>query len=190
MYMKKLMFSILFLTIVAFSYAQSTTFKPFKVDFAVGYAMPGGSGAKAGVLFAVEPKYALNDNIALGLRLEGAVVARATQDASGHFVSGDVKAAASYLATGDYYFNTNRFRPFVGAGLGFFSTAAASVDTNGDVVEGASAIKFGGAPRVGFEFGHFRMAVEYNVAGKTNSINNNYLGIKLGFFAGGGRKAK
>lgn len=190
MYMKKLMFSILSLTIVVFGYSQSTAFKPFKVDFAMGYAVPGGSGAKAGVLFAVEPKYALNDNIAVGLRLEGAIVARATQDASGNYVSGDVKAASSYLATGDYYFNTNHFRPFVGAGLGIFSTAAASVDTNGDVKEGASAAKFGGAPRVGFEFGHFRMAVEYNVVGKTNSINNNYLGIKLGFFAGGGRKSK
>jgi len=118
------------------------------------------------------------------------VVARATQDPNGDYVSGEVKAAASYLLTGDYYLNTNHFRPFVGAGLGIFKTAAASVDSNGDVVEGASAAKFGGTPRVGFEFGHFRMAVEYNVVGKTNSINNNYLGIKLGFFAGGGRKSK
>lgn len=188
--MKKVIFSILFLTVVAIGYSQSTTFKPFKVDFAIGYAMPGGSGAKAGVLFAVEPKYALNDNISLGLRMEGAVVARATKDVNGDYVSGDVKAAASYLATGDYYFNTNQFRPFIGAGLGIFSTAAASVDNNGNVVEGASASKFGGAPRVGFEFGHFRMAVEYNVVGKTNNINNNYLGIKIGFFAGGGRKSK
>lgn len=187
--MKKVILSILFLTIVVLGYSQSTTFKPFKVDFAIGYAVPGGSGAKAGVLFAIEPKYAVTDNISLGLRFEGAVVARATKDANGDYVSGDVKAAGSYLLTGDYYLNTNHFRPFIGAGVGIFNTAAASVDSNGDVVEGAAASKFGGAPRVGFEFGHFRLAVEYNVVGKTNSINNNYLGIKIGFFAGGGRKS-
>jgi len=34
------------------------------------------------------------------------------------------------------------------------------------------------------------MAVEYNVVGKTGSINNNYLGIKIGAFIGGGRKSK
>ncbi len=45
---------------------------------------------------------------------------------------------------------------------------------------------FAFAPRVGFEYGHFRTAIEYNAVGKTGAINNNYLGIKLGFFIGGG----
>jgi len=183
--MKKILFSTLLLGAAVVGNAQ--TFKPFKVDFATGYASPGGSGAKGGVLFAVEPKYAINDNITLGVRFEGAVMARATKDASGDYVAGDVKAAGSYLATGDYYFNTNKFRPFAGAGVGLFSTAGASVDSNGDVIEGASSSKFGAMPRAGFEFGHFRFAIEYNVLGKTGSINNNYLGIKFGFFAGGGR---
>ena len=185
--MKKILFSTLMLGAVIFGNAQSTTFKPFKVDFALGYAVPGGSGAKGGVLFAIEPKYGISDNITLGLRFEGAVMARATTNSTGEYVAGDIKASGSYLATGDYFFSTNKFRPFAGVGVGLFSSAAASVDSNGDIVEGASANKFGAAPRAGFEFGHFRMAVEYNVAGKTGPINNNYLGIKLGFFAGGGR---
>jgi outer membrane protein W len=191
MFMKKIMFSVLMLTgVVVVANAQSTAFKPFKVDFATGYAMPGGSGAKAGVLFSVEPKYGVTDNITVGIRFEGAVVARAYKDVNGDYTAGEVKAAASYLATADYYLNTNKFRPFAGAGVGIFSTAGAGVDGNGNVTEGASASKFGGAPRVGFEFGHFRMAVEYNIVGKTGDINNNYLGIKLGFFAGGGRTGK
>lgn len=188
--MKKLVSSILMLTaMVVIANAQSTTFKPFKVDFAIGYAIPsgGGQGAKGGVLFAIEPKYAINDNITVGLRGEGAVMVRVSSDQSGSVNSADAKAAGSYLLTGDYYFNTNSFRPFAGVGAGLFSTAAASVDVNGNVAEGAAALKFGATPRVGFEFGHFRMAVEYNVVGKTGTINNSYLGIKLGFFAGGGR---
>jgi outer membrane protein W len=188
MFMKKTLFSILMLGTVVFVNAQSKTFKPFKVDFSMGYAMPGGSGAKGGILFATEPKYAINDNITLGLRMEAAIVARAATSDDGQHYVGEVKASASYLGTADYYFNTNHFRPFVGVGAGIFSTAGASFDDSGNYVADVVSHKFGGTPRAGFEFGHFRMAVEYNVVAKTGTINNNYLGIKLGFFAGGGRR--
>lgn len=168
--------------------AQSTVFKPFKVDVSFGYAVPGGSGSKGGALFAVEPKYAINDNITLGLRIEAAVMARATTNSSGQTVSGDVKASGSYLLTGDYYVNTNKFRPFVGLGAGIYSNAAVAVDGSGNQTSDvAASTKFGAAPRVGFEYGHLRMGVEYNVIGKTGTINNNYLGIKLGICIGGGR---
>lgn len=171
---------------VIFTNAQTErTFKPFKVDIAAGYALPSGSGSKAGVLFAIEPKYALNDNLTLGLRMEGAVTAQGTV-VNGQMNEGDVKASSSYLATADYFLNTNRFRPFVGAGAGIYSNASANLDaqTSDDVQTGS---KFGFAPRVGFEIGHFRTALEYNVAGKTGTANHNYLGIKIGFFLGGGR---
>ena len=181
--MKKFLFSALVLGTTLFASAQETTFKPFKVDIALGYAVPGGSGSKGGVVFAVEPKYALNDNLTVGLRMEAAVTARVTMDAYGQEMTGDAKASASYLLTGDYYFNTNRFRPFVGVGAGVYRLAA--VDLNSSEVQ--TGTKFGAAPRVGFEFGHFRTAIEYNATGKTGTYNNNYLGIKLGFFIGGGR---
>lgn len=165
--------------------AEQKTFKPFKVDIAVGYALPSGSGSKAGALFAVEPKYALNDNLTVGLRMEAALTAQG-QIVNGVMDQGDVKASSSYLATADYFFNTNRLRPFVGAGAGIYSNASANIDpTISDNVKAGS--RFGFAPRAGFEIGHFRTAVEYNVAGKTGTVNHNYLGIKLGFFIGGGR---
>ncbi len=183
--MKKMLFCTLILGFTLITNAQERLFKPFKADLAVGYAMPSGSGTKAGVLFAVEPKYGINDNLSLGLRMEVAVTARATVDQNGETMTGDVKASGSYLATADYYFNTNKFRPFAGAGAGIYRVATASLESEeGEVVTGT---KFGFAPRVGFEYGHFRTAVEYNVAGKTGPVNNNYLGIKLGFFIGGGR---
>ena len=182
--MKKILFFTLILgvSVLAANAQEAMTFKPFKFDIAAGYAIPGGSGAKGGVIFAFEPKYALNDNITLGLRLEGAVTARVAT-VNGEEVTGDAKASASYLLTGDYYFNTNTFRPFAGLGAGLYKMAAANFDSE----EVQTGSKFGFAPRVGFEVGHFRTAIEYNVAGKTGSINNNYLGIKLGFFIGGGR---
>ena len=137
--------------------AQSKSFKPFKVDFATGYAIPGGSGAKGGVLFAIEPKYALNDNIAVGIRFEGAVMARASIDQSGQLSSGDVKASGSYLATGDYYFNTNKLRPFAGIGAGsstsgYVNGAAASARFNGpgNIIVSADLFSYLSIPLLGY----------------------------------------
>ena len=171
---------------VVFANAQAEqTFKPFKVDIALGYALPSGEGSKAGALFAIEPKYALNDNLAIGLRMEAALTAQASTSAMS---DADVKASSSYLATVDYYLNTNSFRPFLGAGAGIFTNASAQAntasETTSDVKTGS---RFGFTPRIGFETGHFRTAIEYNFAGKTANINHNYLGIKIGFFLGGGR---
>lgn len=183
--MKKLTFSLILLAIAFFSNAQDLAFKPFKVDFSGGYATPSsGNGAKGGALFAIEPKYALTDNLTVGLRMEAALMVRASLDPNATD-AGDVKGSASYLATADYYFNTNDFRPFVGVGAGLYQTATADLSSSTGEVN--SGNKFGVAPRVGFEYSHFRLAVEYNVAGKTGDINNSYLGIKLGFFVGGGR---
>jgi len=184
--MKKILFSSLLMGTAFFGNAQEATFKPFKVDVAFGYAAPsGGSGTKGGVIFAIEPKYALNDMITLGLRMEGAVTAHATVDANGQDVTGDAKASGSYLLTSDFYFSTSKFRPFAGIGAGIYTNAAVDdINASDEVKQGSS---FGVAPRVGFELGHFRTAIEYNVAGKTGSFSNNYLGIKLGFFIGGGR---
>ena len=184
--MKKIVFATLLITILNFANAQSTLYKPFKADFAVGFASPSGSGAKAGVLFSIEPKYAITNKIVTGIRLEGAVMARATMDQTGQMVSGEVKANASYIVTTDYFYTTKKFRPFTGAGAGLFSTAAGSVDkTTGTL---SSGNKFGAITRAGFEFGHFRFATEYNIVGKTGDIKNNYIGFKIGFFAGGAKK--
>jgi len=101
--MKKLTFALALCAASFFSNAQeaTTVFKPFKVDIATGYAIPSGSGAKGGVVFALEPKYAINDNITLGVRFEAAVTARGAVDKNGDSFTGDVKASGSYLATGD-----------------------------------------------------------------------------------------
>ena len=188
--MKRMLLGIIVLG--TFSFANAQTFKPFRADAMLGYAIPGGTGSKGGVIAAFEPHYAVNDNISLGLRFEAAITARAAIDKNGNSVSGSVKASGSYLVTGDYYFNTSNFRPFIGLGAGMFSLAAVdvAVDSSNTSQSVAAGTKFGFTPRVGFDLGHFRMAVEYNIAGKTGTINNNYLGIKMGFFIGGGRFKK
>lgn len=184
--MKRILAFLLFVLSACLANAQ--TFKPFKVDASFGYANPRGNVAKAGVLFALEPKYAVSDALSLGLRWEGALTAAIHYNANGQKVTGDVKALSSYLATGDYYINTNRFRPFVGAGTGLFRVANVGADSDDvndseDVISEEYATKFGGMLRGGFEFGHLRAGLEYNIIGE----RHNYLGIKLGLTFGGGR---
>lgn len=196
--MKKITFSILFLVAVAIANAQS--FKPFKVDVSTGYAIPGGKGAKGGVLFVLEPKYAVIPNISVGLRFEAAIMARGYADNTGQVSEVDVKAAGSYLATGDYYFTQNTVRPFAGVGVGIFSLASVSADNN-STSAGAGA-KFGGMVRTGVEISHFRLGVEYNLVPSTTvavfdgnstyttQAKNGYIGIKIGAVIGGGRIKK
>ncbi|OQP58330.1 outer membrane beta-barrel protein [Niastella populi] len=195
--MKKIVLSLLLLAGAAIANAQYE-FKPFKVDVSLGYAIPGGEGAKGGVLFVIEPKYAVIPSVSLGLRLETAIMARGRTDASGTNTEFDVKAAGSYLVTGDYYFTSSKARPFAGAGLGLYSLAAASTEDEGASVSSGS--KFGQMIRAGVELSHFRVGLEYNIVPKTtmeyinsngvkttSSMKNGYVGIKVGFTIGGGR---
>ena len=195
--MKKLFFAIAILIVALSSNAQE--YKPFKVDLALGYAVPGGKGAKGGVLFAIEPKYAVMDKLVVGLRMEAAVVARGYAGANvEEDMNVDVKASGSYLATADYFYTGNhKFRAFSGVGTGIFSIAAASVSTGSETVAAGSGSKFGGLVRSGIEAGHFRFAVEYNLVPKTKMVTednttieskNGYIGFKIGATIGGGKK--
>jgi hypothetical protein len=156
-------------------------FKKFKTDVSFGYAKPQLSSSGGGALFAIEPKYAVIDQLSIGLRIEAAVTAKIDKTGNGS----SAKANASYLLTGDYYFNNHKFRPFGGGGAGIFTTA--SVDQNTVITSSGTlpmASKFGFMVRAGFEYGHLRVGVESNfLADKAG-----YLGFKLGVCFGGGRK--
>ncbi|GAB3977045.1 hypothetical protein GCM10028806_37790 [Spirosoma terrae] len=195
--MKRIL-AVLFV-LVGFS-ASAQEFKPFKVNLSIGYAKPLNAGVSGGVLFAVEPKYGLSDNFDLGLRIELAAVARGIE-VNGNTTTGDVGAFSSYLLTGNYLFGKGGIRPFLGVGAGLYSVAAGGTVsvTDGQTpqqVNLVAATKFGGMVRAGIKAGHFVAAVEYNAAPTTdNKLSNTtitsenaYLGVKVGFDIGGGRK--
>jgi len=170
-------------------------FKRFKGDVSLGYAAPLGSNSDGGVLFAMEPKFAVMDKLCLGLRIEGAVMARFTNNNGNGYTDVDnAKLAASYVATADYYFTNNySFRPFVGAGAGIFGIANVDENTTEDNV--ATVAKFGGIIRAGAEVKHFRFGLECNIIPNTDNRDfnnvvtvskNSYIGLKVGFCFGGG----
>jgi hypothetical protein len=189
--MKKSLLLFAFLGFALLSKAQSTTaasapastdtYHAFKFDIGLGYAIPSsgsGSGTKAGATFTLEPQYRLSNDLALGLRLEGAALGY--QDDQGKT---KISVLESYCATGEYYLAHDGFRPFVGAGLGLFDQSSLKA-SNGNATLVSAATNFGVFPEVGFEAGHFRMSADYNVAGN----GNDYLAFKIGFFFGGGKK--
>ncbi|WP_207425033.1 hypothetical protein [Pedobacter sp. SYSU D00535] len=157
--------------------AQS--FKAFKVELAVGPTMATGKGGDVGVVLAMEPKYAINDKLTFGLRLESGERIYA----AGSRIEFD-DLAGSYMATGDYYLNTNGLRPLFGIGVGVLDAAA--VDESGERLTHKDSPAI--LARTGFETGHFRLGLEYNKLLKTYGFNGDYASLKLGWMFGGGRK--
>jgi len=161
--------------------SQSSAYHAFKVDVGFGYAIPSASGSstKAGVTFTIQPHYRVSDDLAVGLRLEGAALAFQTGSSSD-----DTKVAvlASYCATGEYYLMDSGIRPFVGVGAGFFTQSSININNSSYAVP--SATKFGFFPEVGIEAGHFRLSADYDIL----PDKAGYLAFKIGFFLGGGRK--
>ncbi len=176
---------------IAQASAQSENYKAFKVDVGMLYGLPSGEAFDAGIGFYLEPKYNVTDNIAVGLKMEWAVLGGS--DELGSDVS--ISAINTYQLTGDYYFNTNKVRPFAGLGIGIYGLGSMDYDATTDYYTISESYdlgsKFGFAPRVGLLMGHFRAALEYNViTGVDTDIvdSKNYLSIKLGFEIGGGKK--
>jgi hypothetical protein len=196
---KKISFLLVLLLSAVVLKAQE--FKKFRVGIGAGYAMPSGEGAGGGVMWALEPGYRVSDQILANLRIEGAAIIRGTADATS--ASFEVAGVRSYTLNGQYFFNTNDFRPFVGVGFGIFSLAAAKVEATSGGTSGSSASsesKFGFYPRIGFDYRHFTVNLDYNLVPNTKAtvatgsgtvnteFKNSYIGIRLGGYFGGGRK--
>jgi len=195
--MKKLFFALtLMLAVAQVSHAQEEG--KFRVGLEAGYTMPSGGG---GVLFAVEPKYNIADNMNIGIRFESAAMAKNVNVGS-NSAEASLTASISYSGTFDYYFNSgsSSFAPFFGAGAGYSSLGSVGFDvTDVEGIEGDAGLevdgKFGGLLRAGFEASKFRLAATYNLIGKTElaeglEVKNSYLGISLGFYLGGGKWKK
>ena len=199
--MRKLLFLSVFFMSVLLVHAQSgdRIFNPWKVDVSLGVALPQDGGG--GGLFAAEPKYAIMDQFWAGLRIEEAIMGRSFPNGDGTN-STKIMGSGSYVLTGDFYFTTTDFRPFIGVGGGIYRLASGTIDDNsGGSTTIAAATKLGALVRAGFELGHFRMGVEYNLIGNsdqtlydfntgntfTSTIKNGYIGIKAGIVFGGRR---
>lgn len=194
--MKKIILTAI--AIFAFANGYSQREGGFRVGMDLGYTVPSNGGG--GVLFSIEPKYNIKDNMNIGLRFGAAAMVRDIKN-DGTSSSAKVSANGSYVGTYDYYFNQsgNSFVPYLGSGVGYYSIANVEFDdasSNDQVALDANG-KMGGLIRGGFEWGKFRMGLEYNIVpdsnlqdmsgAKVGKVSNSYLGIHLGFYIGGGK---
>lgn len=193
--MKKIYFTAI--ALIAFANVYSQEKGKFRVGLDVGYAIPASGGG--GVLFSIEPKYNIADNMNVGLRFGAAATGRNVSNASGES-DGKVSTNMSYVGTYDYYFTNfgGAIVPYVGAGLGFYTYGDLEFKSNDASlnVDG----QFGGLLRAGFEYSKFRAGLEYNMVPKSDikgisgqdlgTSTNSYFGLHIGFFLGGGKWSK
>lgn len=203
--MKKIILLTLITLAVANGYSQEKGKLRVGLDF--GYVPASGGG---GGLISLEPKFNINENMNVGLRLGGAAVVRdLVSNDEEEEISAKAAGISSILGTYDYYFHKSgsgsSFAPFIGGGIGYYSLANVEVDEDDSDVESSEynpsvASKFGGVIRGGFEWAGFRMGLEYNFipdselenldGEKIGTAKNSYVGISIGFFVGGGKWGK
>lgn len=174
--MKKLILSIC--AIALFAYTASAQ---FHIELGPNFNMPQGDFAdqyKLGVGFYIEPKYAMTENIDLGLYIGSNGFAG--EDFSSGGVSGSASATAivPVLATGTYRFSTSNVTPYAGLGLGMYFAKGAEVTFGGTTTEGESSTEFGFAPRAGVYIGRMNLGAAYNIVKDANYIQFN-LGVRI-----------
>lgn len=196
--MKKIILFALLTLAVANCYSQEKG--KFRVGLDLGFVPTGGGG---GGMLSIEPKFNLTDNMNVGLRIGGAGIVKDIQEGS-TVTTAKVSVSTSVAGTYDYYIHKqgSSFAPYVGAGIGYYSLANIELEdsaTSEDVTPSVTGV-LGGLVRAGFEWGKFRMGVEYNILPESDLENingvkigtakNTYLGIHLGFYLGGGKWGK
>lgn len=193
--MKKTFLVVAAFLVFANGYSQKKS--GFRVGLDFGF-VPANGGA--GLLVSIEPKYNIKDNMNVGLRIGVVGIVRDLND-SGANTSAKVSANGSYVATYDFYFNKSgkSFVPYLGGGVGYYSIANVEFDdaSNLENINIAASGKMGGLVRGGFEWGKFRMGLEYNLVPESTlrdingnnrgTVSNTYVGIHLGFYIGGGK---
>lgn len=202
--MKKIFLSLLILLLFQTAYAQRSGAFRFQMDLGAAIPQEGGVGA----LINLEPQVLVSNNIAVGIRIGAAALAKdVTYYSIDDDYEGEVGANASVTGTVNYYFNNGRSRvaPYIGAGFGYYGLSNLELSEDGDLDDddiGELSASFAWAPmlRAGVELGKFRLGAEYNLVPKSDLQNvsgavigeaiNQYFGFTLGFFVGGGKWGK
>jgi opacity protein-like surface antigen len=181
---------------LAFPALASEHYQPVRVELVLVGAYGPGDVATYGGGLAVEPKYNVNDQIALGLRIEATGMASENVYASpGVSTSLSARGVVAFLAKADVYLTTTSARPFLGFGAGLYTMGSATSGVSG---VGSGAFRgFGIAPQVGLNIGHFRIAATYNVVtggqqvivatGTGPTLAKDYFAFEIGGTIGGSR---
>lgn len=165
------------------------------------------SSDNLGLLLNIEPKVKISENAVIGLRFGIALNSQKFEniDKSQFLIDNlDDYGIVSFIPTFDYYLNENKYRPYIGLGLGYylFFDDIDVLTPNGsiEVLKGSTKNQVGFLLRGGFEVGNIRCGLEYNLIPKADikmpsgqiigSVNNSYLGLSFGFIIVGRKSYK
>ena len=169
--MKKLILTGCLVAVFAFSANAQ-----FHIELGLNFNSPQsdfGDSYDLGVGFYAEPKYALNENLDLGLLIGRNGFAGADLDGG----SIDAIGMTTILPTGTYRFSGSNITPYAGLGLGMYIVDAIdlTVTTGGTTttIDGESSSEFGFAPRAGVYIGRLNLGAAYNIVKDFNFIQFN-----------------
>ena len=165
------------------------TFQRFKFLLGGGLIVPQQLNGHMGVGFgiAMEPQYYVTSRIGIGVLMGAGSISRDIRE-HGEGISGRPFDLQLLAATFDYYFIKPRRRFFAGTGIGDY--------TLDERIEGTSS-RFTMQRdelldimlRAGFEENHIRLTLDYHIVNDAFFVSgNNYLGLQVAYFWGGGNK--
>ncbi len=150
-----------------------------------------------GYLLYIEPSYLLSDRIAGGVRIE----------TMGQWAGNEnIGVMGSYTVNANYYFRQETPRFFGGLGAGVFTPNRGPLAYCSCENEPTNETVFGFYPRIGWEFRHTVLQLEYNAVQAVSrmsypaipptsmsvlipySVSTSYFSLKFGFLIGGGKK--
>ncbi len=149
-----------------------------------------------GLLLNVESNIKISDNKVIGLRFGVALNSQKFKniDSSQFFINKEHdNAVISFVPTFDYYLNDEKYRPYIGLGIGYYLLNYIDVYRYGSskLLEGDVNDQAGFLLRAGFEFGNKRLGLEYNFIPKADieipdgqiigTVDNSYIGLSIGF---------
>lgn len=141
----KRLFVLLFVLAPFAIHAQSIG---FRLDAGLGGALTFGSFKAYCISAFSEPKVTIGPNITAGIRLEGDVLFGGNIDDSGTDVEVGMSTRAATLIKGEYFAGQSKARPYVGLGLGRYTSM--NISASGI---GAASITAGNQFGVGPEHG-------------------------------------
>lgn len=171
--------------------AQSANYTDFEWDIArIGIAAPtSGDRFDSGMYVGTELRYNLLDNLSFGFRTELSFFVD-SKEVKRDEDNVDVGLSHTIGLTTDYYFSsTSSRRAFVGLAICNYSTGTVRYeDDDSFLVDDKISNSFGILPRVGYELGHLRLELQYNLPFNKNATK--YFGFSAALTLWGGYQGK
>ena len=166
-------------------HSQSSVFRPFKAEFGISRALTLNETGNNGIGLFMNPMYNVTDQFSIGPRFCRLLVSTEDYNYGMGYMNDWLVDYSSILLVVDGYLSTNRTRVFLGLGIGLFrkkESFMVSGYLGGVSFDENKTSKLGIMPRIGFNIGHFKATLNYNITGGIY----NYISISAGLEIGGG----